>query len=68
MTYPKPRLAVLITHPVQYFKPVLTGLAADPALELRVFFGCNHGSSPSVDPDFGVAFAWDSAPTEGYPH
>jgi len=68
MTNPKPRLAVLITHPVQYFKPVFTGLAADPALELRVFFGCNHGSSPSVDPDFGVAFAWDSAPTEGYPH
>lgn len=68
MTTPKPRLAVLLTHPVQYFKPVFTGLAADPGLELQVVFGCDHGTSASVDPDFGVAFAWDSAPTEGYPH
>lgn len=62
------RLAVLLTHPVQYFKPVFQGLAADPAIELHVFFGCDHGTSRSLDPDFGVAFAWDSAPTEGFPH
>jgi hypothetical protein len=68
MTTPKPRLAVLLTHPVQYFKPVFTGLAADSGLELMVVFGCDHGTSASVDPDFGVAFAWDSAPTEGFPH
>jgi glycosyltransferase involved in cell wall biosynthesis len=59
---------VLLTHPVQYFKPVFTGLAADPAITLEVFFGCDHGTTRSLDPDFGVAFAWDSAPTEGYPH
>lgn len=62
------RLAVLLTHPVQYFKPVFSGLAADPAITLQVFFGCDHGTTRSLDPDFGVAFAWDSAPTEGYPH
>ncbi|WP_371068086.1 hypothetical protein, partial [Salmonella enterica] len=61
------RLAVLLPHPVQYFKPVFTGLAADPAITLQVFFGCDHGATPSLDPDFGVAFAWDSAPAEGYP-
>jgi len=62
------RLAVLLTHPVQYFKPVFTGLASDPHTELRVFFGCDHGTTSRVDPDFGVAFAWDSAPSEGFPH
>jgi glycosyltransferase involved in cell wall biosynthesis len=62
------RLAVLLTHPVQYFKPVFTGLAADPAITPQVFFGCDHGATPSLDPDFGVTFAWDSAPAEGYPH
>lgn len=62
------RLAVLLTHPVQYFKPVFTGLAADPGITLEVFFGCDHGTTRRLDPDFGVAFAWDSAPTEGYPH
>ncbi|MEB3242535.1 MAG: glycosyltransferase family 4 protein [Cyanobacteriota bacterium] len=65
---PTRRLAVLLTHPVQYFKPVFQGLAADPAIALQVVFGCDHGSTRSLDPDFGVAFAWDSAPTEGFPH
>ena len=62
------RLAVLITHPVQYFRPVFAALASDPAIELRVFFGCDHGQRSSFDPDFGVNFAWDSAPTEGFDH
>jgi glycosyltransferase involved in cell wall biosynthesis len=68
MTEPKHRLAVLLTHPVQYFKPIFTGLAADPLIDLLVVFGCDHGTIASLDPDFGVAFAWDSAPTEGFPH
>ncbi|MEI6828800.1 MAG: glycosyltransferase family 4 protein [Synechococcaceae cyanobacterium ELA445] len=62
------RLVVLITHPVQYFKPVFAALAAEADLELLVLFGCDHGVRSSLDPDFGVEFAWDSAPTEGFPH
>jgi glycosyltransferase involved in cell wall biosynthesis len=62
------RLAVLITHPVQYFRPVFAELARDPELDLLVLFGCPHGVQPSLDPDFGVAIAWDSAPTAGFPH
>jgi glycosyltransferase involved in cell wall biosynthesis len=62
------RLAVLVTHPVQYFKPVYQALAATPGLELQVFYGCPHGLRASLDPDFGLAFAWDSAPSDGVPH
>ena len=62
------RLAVLITHPVQYFRPVFAALANDSAVELRVFFGCDHGAKPSLDPDFGVQFAWDCSPTQGFEH
>ena len=62
------RLAVLITHPIQYFRPVFAELARDPNLELLVLFGCDHGLKASWDPDFGVAFSWDSAPTHGFPH
>ena len=61
------RLAVLLTHPVQYFKPVFQELAAQKDLELLVLFGCDHGLNASLDPDFGVAFAWDSTPAEGFP-
>jgi glycosyltransferase involved in cell wall biosynthesis len=65
---PLARLAVLITHPVQYTKPVFQALHARADLELLVVFGCDHGLRASLDPDFGVPFAWDSAPSEGFPH
>ncbi len=68
MSAPPLRLAVLLTHPVQYFKPVFQALAASDGVELMVFFGCDHGLIPSHDPDFGVAFAWDSSPSQGFPH
>ena len=62
------RLAVLITHPIQYFRPVFAALAQQPSLELRVFFGCDHGLRSCLDPDFGVSFAWDVPADEGFPH
>lgn len=65
---PPVRLAVLITHPVQYFRPVFAALAQEPGIELLVVFGCDHGSRATLDPDFGVRFAWDSGPTEGFAH
>jgi len=61
------RLAILTTHPVQYFVPVFRGLATTPGWRSRVFVGCLHGVSvPSYDPDFGLAFAWDCDLSSGY--
>lgn len=61
------RLAILATHPVQYFVPVFRGLATLPGWRSRVFVGCLHGvSEPSYDPDFGLAFAWDCDLSSGY--
>ena len=65
---PRRRLAVLITHPIQYFRPVFAELAADPRVDLLVVFGCDHGLRARVDPDFGVSFAWDCSPTKGFEH
>jgi glycosyltransferase involved in cell wall biosynthesis len=62
------RLAVLATHPVQYFAPVFRELAKQPDLELKVFFGCDHGVKPRKDPNFGVIFQWDCQPTVGFEH
>ena len=61
------RLAAVVTHPIQYFKPIFQGLAADPDVELLVVYGCDHGLEASADPDFGVTFAWDTNPIEGFP-
>lgn len=62
------RLAVLLTHPIQYFAPVFRELAQQPNLQLKVFFGCNHGIIPTEDPNFGVVFKWDCEPTKGFEH
>ena len=62
------RLAVLVTHPIQYFRPVFAELSRQNDIEHRVFFGCDHGCLRSYDPDFGVSFAWDVRASEGFPH
>ncbi len=65
----KPRLAILATHPVQYFVPVFRGLATCPEWDTRVFLGCLHGvDASSLDPDFGLRFAWDCDLLSGYAH
>lgn len=62
------RLAVLVTHPVQYFAPVFRHLAQQKDLQLKVFFGCDHGFVPREDPDFKLVFKWDCQPTDGFEH
>ena len=62
------RLAVLISHPIQYFRPVFAELAQRNELDLQVFFGCNHGCETSFDPDFGISFAWDVMANDGFKH
>ncbi len=60
------RLAVLVTHPVQYFQPVFKDLSATPGIDLLVFYGCNHGLVASFDADFSQKIAWDSDLITGF--
>ncbi len=60
------RLAALLTHPIQYFAPLFRTLAAQPGLDLMVYYGSRRGTVPLLDPEFGQAFAWDVPLLEGY--
>jgi glycosyltransferase involved in cell wall biosynthesis len=60
------RLAALLTHPIQYFAPLFRTLAAQPGLELTVYYGSRRGTVPLLDPGFGKAYAWDTPLLEGY--
>jgi glycosyltransferase involved in cell wall biosynthesis len=60
------RLAALLTHPIQYFAPLFRTLAAQPGLELTVYYGSRRGTVPLVDPGFGKAYTWDIPLLEGY--
>jgi glycosyltransferase involved in cell wall biosynthesis len=60
------RLAIVLSHPIQYFAPLFRTLAAQPGLELTVYYGSRRGTVPLVDPGFGKAYTWDIPLLEGY--
>lgn len=62
------RLAIFLTHPVQYFVPVFRELEKNKDLDMEVFYGCNHGVTKTFDPNFGLSFKWDIDLTSGYKH
>ena len=63
----RPRLAILISHPIQHFCPMYRCLAADGRVELLVIFA-EKGAEPQFDVDFGLVTRWQDNLVEGVPH
>ena len=61
----KTRLAILVTHPIQYFVPWFRELSRLPELELTVYY-CFRPSSGEQGKGFGVPFQWDCPLDGGY--
>jgi glycosyltransferase involved in cell wall biosynthesis len=61
-----PRLAVVLSHPTQYYSPWFRWLRAHTTLEFRVFFLWKFGVEPTRDPQFEKTFAWDVDLLGGY--
>ena len=62
------RLAVVISHPIQYYAPWFRQLAQQPGLLLQVFYLWDFGVSPQRDRGFGQELQWDVPLLEGYAH
>lgn len=62
------RLAIFVTHPVQYQVPIFRTLAKEPGLQLVVHFFSDHSIRGGIDPGFGVPVAWDIPMLDGYEH
>jgi glycosyltransferase involved in cell wall biosynthesis len=60
------RLAVVTTHPVQYYAPWLAHVARQPGIDLRVFYLWDFGVTRQVDPVFGREIEWDVPLLAGY--
>jgi glycosyltransferase involved in cell wall biosynthesis len=60
------RLAYLVTHPIQYQAPLLRMIAAQPDIDLTVFFQSDLSLREYNDPGFGRAIRWDVPLLEGY--
>ena len=64
----KIRLAYLVSHPIQYQAPLLRQIAADPDIDLTVFFCSDISTRKHVDEGFGQVIEWDTPLLEGYKH
>src|ERR1700753_1288683 len=60
------RIAIVGSHPIQYFAPWFRSLAATPGVVLKVFFCSNWGAENYHDPQFGIKVKWDIPLLEGY--
>jgi glycosyltransferase involved in cell wall biosynthesis len=60
------RLAIVLSHPVQYYSPWFRWLRTHTALEFRVFYLWEFGVTVQRDPQFGTAFQWDVDLLGGY--
>lgn len=60
------RLAVLASHPIQYFTPLYRRLAARQGLRVEVMYYRNFGVTPTFDRQFGRAIEWDTDQLSGY--
>jgi glycosyltransferase involved in cell wall biosynthesis len=63
------KLAVVLTHPVQYYAPIFRALAQSSWLTPRVFYTWSQSAQGQVyDPGFGTHFDWDIPLLDGYEH
>lgn len=60
------RLAIVVSHPTQYYSPWFRWLSQHAEISLRVFYLWDFGVKPTRDPQFETTFAWDTDLTSGY--
>lgn len=66
MTGSPKRLALVVSHPIQYSVPLYQRLAQRDDVRIKVFFTWHAGAEPVEDRGFGTQVAWDIPLTEGY--
>jgi Glycosyltransferase len=62
------RLAIVLSHPTQYYSPWFRWLRQQTSLSFRVFYLWDFGVKPTRDPEFQSTFAWDVDLLTGYDH
>jgi glycosyltransferase involved in cell wall biosynthesis len=64
-----PRLAIVSTHPIQYYAPIFQRLTQSTRLQTRVFFTFSQTKAgPIADQGFGRSIVWDLPLRDGYEH
>lgn len=62
----KLRLAIIVSHPIQYYVPLYRRLAQRDDIQVKVFFTWHGAQAAVFDRGFKQAVAWDIPLTDGY--
>ena len=62
------KLAIIITHPIQYYAPVFKLLHEREQIEIKVYYTWGEKALNKYDPGFHKVIAWDIPLLEGYPY
>lgn len=60
------RLAIIVTHPIQYYSPLFRKISESGQIELKVFYTWSQAQGKKYDPGFGKEVDWDIPLLEGY--
>lgn len=67
MTSPgMPKLAVVLSHPIQYYSPWFRHISAHGGIDLTVFYLWDFGIQARYDPQFEQDIQWDIPLLDGY--
>ncbi len=64
----KTRVAVVNSHPIQYFAPLYAYLNASPDIEVTALYLSDFSLRGATDKGFGQVVKWDIDLLQGYPH
>src|SRR5688500_12986870 len=62
------RLAIVASHVIQYQDPFFRALAADPEIDVTVFYCSRAGAEVYRDADMQTSLRWDIELLQGYRH
>jgi glycosyltransferase involved in cell wall biosynthesis len=60
------KIAIVVTHPIQYFVPLFRRLAQEPGVDCTVLYSSLMGSQAYIDSGFSLKVKWDIPLLEGY--
>lgn len=62
----KPKLAIIVSHPIQHFAPAYQLLGKSKSMDINVIYFSDAGSKQHFDRDFATSYKWDIDLMDGY--
>lgn len=62
------RLAIVTTHPIQYYAPIFKLLHERGRIAIKVFYTWGQAATEIYDPGFRRSIRWDEPLLDGYPY